>query len=153
MFDLYDDDKTMNVYDEKYDKYIDLSPEELGLTSEVEPNLGMHPLNTNYVKISNLNLNYVKKNVKEACKFLKDEESYPFRNIFDRCHFLLCETSETGEQSKAYNLGRNDTFLKLARIIFRYRNSLDKLFPFKPEPSLFTNKANLVPRQSAMFTS
>lgn len=41
--EFYDEDKTMNVYDEKYDVYIDMEPEELGLTSEVEPNLGFHP--------------------------------------------------------------------------------------------------------------
>ena len=41
--EFYDEDKTMNVYDEKYDVYIAMSAEELGLTSEVEPNLGLHP--------------------------------------------------------------------------------------------------------------
>ena len=56
----------MNVYDEKYDVFIEMSPEELGLTSEVEPNLGFHPYSTDYLKISNLNLNYVRKNLKEA---------------------------------------------------------------------------------------
>lgn len=43
-----------------------MTPEELGLTSEVEPNLAYHPYNTNYLKISVLNINYVKKNLKEA---------------------------------------------------------------------------------------
>ena len=125
----------MNVYDEKYDQYVELSAEELGLTSEVEPHLGFHPYTTDYLKISNLNLNYVKKNLKEAQKFLRDEESYAYRNIFDRCYFLLCDSTEDSTlASKAYNLAKNDQNLKLARIIFRYRNSLDSLFPPKPEP-------------------
>ena len=63
---FYDEDKTMNVFDEKYDQFIDITQEELGLTSEVEPNLGFHPYSTDYLKISQLNLNYVKKNLKEA---------------------------------------------------------------------------------------
>ncbi len=125
----------MNVYDEKYDGYIEMSTEELGMTSEVEPNLGYHPLSADYLKISNLNINYVRKNLKEAQKFLKDEESYAYRNIFDRCYFLLCDsTDETALQSKAYNLAKNDSNLKLARLIFRYKNNLDQLFPSKLEP-------------------
>ncbi len=56
----------MNVYDEKYDQYLETSAEELGLTSEVEANLGFHPLSADYLKISSLNLHYVKKNLKEA---------------------------------------------------------------------------------------
>ena len=62
----FEDDKTMNVYDEKYDQYVDMQIEELGLTSEVEPHLGFHPYSTNYLLIALLNINYVKKNLKEA---------------------------------------------------------------------------------------
>ncbi len=36
-----------------------------------------------------MNINYLRKNIKEAKKFLSDEESYAFRNIFDRCYVLL----------------------------------------------------------------
>lgn len=131
-----------------------MSAEELGLTSEVEHNLGLHPYCADYLKISNLNLHYVKKNLKEAQKFLRDEESYAYRNIYDRCHFLLYDSSTGGamngsptvglqsqsllwsssQGSKAYNLAKNDTNLKLARLIFRYRNGLDSLFPPKLEP-------------------
>ena len=40
---------------------------------------------------------------------------------------------ETPLQSKAYNLAKNDNNLKIARVIFRYRNNLDNLFPSKME--------------------
>ena len=129
----FEDDKTMNVYDEKYDQYIEMSIEELGLTSEVEPNLGFHPYSTNYLHISLMNINYVRKNLKEAQKFLRDEESYAFRNIFDRCFFLISETNDN-LHFKAFNLAKNDTNLKLTRLIFRYRYNLDDLFDLKPEP-------------------
>jgi hypothetical protein len=66
MIEMNDDDKVLDVFDERYNKYIIQSAEELGLTTEVEHNLGFHPYNADYLKISNLNLNYVKKNMKEA---------------------------------------------------------------------------------------
>jgi hypothetical protein len=66
MIEMNDDDKVLDVFDERYNKYIIQSAEELGLTTEVEHNLGFHPDNADYLKISNLNLNYVKKNMKEA---------------------------------------------------------------------------------------
>ena len=61
-----EEDKTMNVYDEKYDQFIDMPLEDLGLTTEVEPNLAMHPYSTNYLFITQMNVNYVRKNLKEA---------------------------------------------------------------------------------------
>ncbi len=63
--------------------------EQLGLTSNVEKYLGFHPYSTNYLHISQMNINYVKRNIKEAKTFLKDEECYAYRNIFDRCYVLL----------------------------------------------------------------
>ena len=151
---LYEEDKTMNVNDEKYDQYIDLTAEELGLTSEVEPNLGFHPYQTDYLKISQLNINYVKKNQKEAQKFLRDEESYPYRNIFDRCFFLLCDSNEASVHSRVYNLAKNDSNLKMTRLIFRYRNNLDSLFPTKPEPySSVKSPSSVLRRKSFVMTA
>ena len=126
-----EEDKATNVFDDKYDQYVDLQPEELGLTTEVEPHLGFHPYSTNYILIAALNVNYLRKNLKEAQKFLRDEESYGFRNVFDRSFFLLTESSS----AKAISLAKNDLSLKLTRVIFRYRNNLDELFDWKPEPS------------------
>jgi len=36
--------------------------------------------------------------------------------------------------SKAYSLAKNDSHLKMTRIVFRYRNNMDDLFDWKPEP-------------------
>jgi len=131
-FEIQEDDRNFNVYDEKYMIYLNKSLEELGLTSEVEPNLALHPYRTNYYKISNLNPKYVMKNLKEAQKFLRDEESYSYRNIYERCHFLLCESSELA----GFNYSKNDRNLKLARLIFRHCHAMDKLFDYKPEPQM-----------------
>lgn len=110
-----------------------MKPEEFGLTSDVEAHLACHPYSTDYLKLANLNLNYVRKNLTEAKRFLKDEESYAYRNIFERCSVLLSDAGEQSAASITYNLARNDPNLKLARLIFRYKNNLDKLFPFKAE--------------------
>jgi hypothetical protein len=108
-----------------------MTAEQLGLNSEVELNLAAHPYSTDYLKLTILNLNYVKKNLYEAKTFLRDEESYGYRNIFDKCSVLFSDAGENSEHSITYNLARNDLNLKLARIIFRYRNNLDELFPSK----------------------
>ena len=77
--------------------------EELGLTTEVERYLGFHPYSTDYLHISQMNINYVRKNINEAKKFLKDEECYAFRNIFDRCLVLLGDQA-THENSSLNNM-------------------------------------------------
>ena len=40
--------------------------------------------------------------------YLKDEESYGYRNIFDKCSVLLSDAGDDSEQSITYNLARND---------------------------------------------
>lgn len=131
IYDVADEDRPLNVYDGRLDKYIDKDARDLGLTVEVEPHLGLHPYNTNYLKLANLNINFVKKNLFEAKRFLKDEENYAFRNIFERCSVLLSDGGQASEECLTYNLARNDKNLRLTRLIFRYRNNLDRLFPAK----------------------
>jgi len=49
-----------------------MTVEDLGLTTEVEKYLGFHPYSTDYLYLSQMNMNYVRKNIKEAKKFLSD---------------------------------------------------------------------------------
>ena len=78
----------------------------------------------------------MRKNLKEAQKFLRYEEQYAMFNIYDRCFFLVSEQNEQNPAGHliAYNRAKNDSNLKMARIIFRDRYNLDELFDFKPEP-------------------
>jgi hypothetical protein len=122
-----------------------MTVEELGLTTEVEKYLGFHPYSTDYLYLSQMNMNYVRKNIKEAKKFLSDEESYAFRNIFDRCFVLLGDqaTNDTNSlnansngiviasNSKSFQFAKNDANLKMTRLIFRYRYNLDEIFEWK----------------------
>ena len=140
-----EDDKIINVYDEKYDQYIDMAVEDLGLTTEVEKYLGFHPYSTDYLYISLMNINYLRKNIKEAKRFLSDEESYAYRNIFDRCFVLLGDQAMNdnnssganaialSSNSKSFQFAKNDANLKMTRLIFRYRYNLDEVFEFKQE--------------------
>lgn len=136
LYEVNDDERPLNVYDPILDKYIDMKHEDLGLTSDFEINLASHPYSTDYMRLTNLNLNYVVKNQSMARKNLLDEEAYGFRNIFERCTVLLNEIKGASENSLSYSLTRNDQSLKMARLIFRYKNNLDKLFEFKSDPFL-----------------
>ena len=66
----------------------------MGISSDIEGNLAFHPYSTNYLSISNMNLNYVKKNLFESKLYLKDEESYAYRNVFERSSFLLSDAGK-----------------------------------------------------------
>lgn len=108
IYEVSEEERPLNAYDSILDKYIGMSAEDLGLNSEVELNLAAHPFSTDYLRLTNLNLNYVRKNLLEAKTYLKDEESYGYRNIFDKCSVLLSDAGDDSEQSITYNLARND---------------------------------------------
>jgi len=52
-----------------------------------------------------MSVDKVKSNLKEAVDILRDEELYGYRNVHDRCHFLLTDTCEKERQ---FGYGRND---------------------------------------------
>jgi len=74
---------------------VDLAPELLGMNAEVEPHFGFHPFKVDYLLLSNLNKDYVRKCQREAQSFLKDEENYAYKNVLDRTLFFLADSSET----------------------------------------------------------
>lgn len=102
LYEVNDDERPLNVYDPLLDKFIDLKHEDLGLTSDFEINLSSHPYSTDYVRLTNLNLNYVIKNQSMARKNLLDEEAYGFRNIFERSTVLLNEVKGESENTLSY---------------------------------------------------
>jgi hypothetical protein len=76
--------------------------------------------------------------LQEAKKFLKDEESYGYRNILERASVLLSDAGYFSKEDLYFNLARNDQNIKLARLIFRYKNNIDQLFPLseeRPQPN------------------
>lgn len=131
---LREDDAACSVLDSRYDEFIDAGYDKLGLTSDVEPNLGLHPFSTDYIKITNLNLNYTRKNLTESRKLLLEEETYAFINIYTRCQFLLSDGEHDSSKSLAFSNARDDLQLRFTRLIFRYRLNLDECFEARVEP-------------------
>ena len=80
------------------------------------------------MKMSNLNLNFTKKNHALARRALADEETYSLLNIYTRCSFMLTDGGTDSFKSLAFNNAKDDKFLRFARLLFRYRLNLDQLF-------------------------
>ena len=66
---LKEEDLNRSVYDPEYDKYVRTSTaqgyveyHDAQLSSDLEPILAQHPFKADYLKMSNLNLNFTKKN-------------------------------------------------------------------------------------------
>ena len=134
VFMLREEDLRRSVYDPFYDKYIENV--DSNLTSELEPNLALHPYRVDYIAVAGLNLNYVRKNMVTSRKLLNEEETYSLLNIYTRCAFILCDSSIESSKSLEFNNARNDIQLRFARLLFRYRHNLDQLFPPTGESSV-----------------
>lgn len=82
--------------------FVGKNKEQLGLGAEMSADLGLHPLNTDYLALSELSREKLRSDLREAAAILREEESYGFRNVHDRGHSLL------GPREKRYVLTRND---------------------------------------------
>lgn len=89
--------------------------------------------------MSNLNLFYTRKNLSEARKQLFEEENYPLINVQTRAAFLMSSGSPDSSASIQFSNARDDVLLRFARLLFRYRLNLDKLFKPVWEPALLTH--------------
>jgi len=130
MYILREEDKR-SVYDPKYNEFFGLRTLDqfnLGFSVDLEPNLGLHPFNTDYIKLTNLNLNYARKNMTESRKVLYEDETYPMINVHTRAAFLLSDGGSNSSKSIHFNNVRDDNLLRFSRLIFRYRLNLDELF-------------------------
>ena len=76
---MKEEDLRRSVHDAYYERFIDF--EDKNLTTELEPNLAVHPYKTDYINIASLNLKYLKKNLTVSHKLLSDEETYSLLNI------------------------------------------------------------------------
>ena len=134
VFMLKEDDLRRSVYDTYYDRFIEF--EDRNLSTELEPNMALHPYRTDYLSIASLNLNYVRKNMTLSRKLISEEETYSLINIYTRCAFILSDNKQESSKSLEYNNARDDKLLRFARLLFRYRHNLDGLFPLKSEPTV-----------------
>lgn len=138
------EDDRKSVYDQKYFEFViykNLDQFNLSLTLDLEPNLGLHPFQTDYIKVSLLNLNYAKKNMDESRKVLYEEEIYPMINVHTRSAFLLSDGLPDSSKSLHFSNIKDDQHLRLARLIFRYRLNLDELIPMGNEPAVYEGRS------------
>ena len=132
VFMMKEEDLRRSVYDSCYDRFIEF--EDKFLSTELEPNMALHPYRCDYLNIAGLNLNYLKKNMTLSRKLLSEEETYSLLNIYIRCAFVLCDNRQDSSKSPEFYNARNDKLLRYSRLLFRYRHNLDGLFPSTLEP-------------------
>ena len=68
VFMLKEEDLRRSVYDQSYDRFIDL--EDKNLSTELEQNMALHPYRCDYISIASLNLNFLRKNMALSRKLL-----------------------------------------------------------------------------------
>lgn len=73
-------------------------------------------------------------------KLLYDEETYGTVNVYTRCAYLLSDGLPDMAKNLTFSYIRDDSKMKFARLLFRYRLNLDNLFP-KTVLTRFNNEA------------
>ena len=109
----------------------------IGFPVDFEPNLWLHPFNTDYIKLTNINVHFARKNMNESLKFLIEDEVYPLINVHTRAAFLLSNGGPDSSKSLHFSNVKDDICLRYARLIFRYRLNLDELLEPCIEPPVY----------------
>ena len=99
----------------------------MGLTKDINyPEFAQHPSNVDYLYFSEKPDLEFEKDLKNITRYIKADQTYFRRNLYDRINFLFCTTSRNRKNKKnTYSLHRGNTYLKVMRILFRYNNNLD----------------------------
>ena len=107
--------------------YKNVPVKNMGLTKDIHyPEFAQHPSIVDYLYFSEKNDLEFDKDLKNITRYIKADQTYFKRNLYDRINFLFCNTSRTRKNKKnTYSLHRGNTYLKVMRILFRYNNNLD----------------------------
>ena len=99
----------------------------MGLTKDINyPEFAQHPSNVDYLYFSEKPDLEFEKDLKNITRYIKADQTYFRRNLYDRINFLFCTTSRNRKnKTNTYSLHRGNTYLKVMRILFRYNNNLD----------------------------
>ena len=99
----------------------------MGLTKDINnPEFAQHPSIVDYLYFSEKNELEFEKDLKNITRYIKADQTYFKRNLYDRINFLFCTTSRNRKNKKnTYSLHRGNTYLKVMRILFRFNNNLD----------------------------
>ena len=107
--------------------YKNVPVKNMGLTKDIHyPEFAQHPSIVDYLYFSEKNDLEFDKDLKNITRYIKADQTYFKRNLYDRINFLFCNTSRNRKNKKnTYSLHRGNTYLKVMRILFRYNNNLD----------------------------
>ena len=99
----------------------------MGLTKDINyPEFAQHPSNVDYLFLSEKSDIEFEKDLKNIARYIKADQTYFKRNLYDRINFLFCTTSRNRKnKTNTYSLHKGNMFLKIMRILFRYNNNLD----------------------------
>ena len=109
------------------DDYKNVPIKNMGLTKDITfPEFAQHPINVDYLYLSEKSDIYFEKDLKNITRYIKADQTYFKRNLYDRINFLFCSTSRNRKnKTNCYSLHKGNMYLKIMRILFRYNNNLD----------------------------
>ena len=99
----------------------------MGLTKDINfPEFAQHPSNVDYLYLSEKSDIEFEKDLKNIARYIKADQTYFKRNLYDRINFLFCSTSRNRKnKTNTYSLHKGNIYLKIMRILFRFNNNLD----------------------------
>ena len=107
--------------------YKNIPIKNMGLTKDIKyPEFAQHPSNVDYLYLSEKSDIDFEKDLKNITRYIKADQTYFKRNLYDRINFLFCTTSRTRKnKTNCYSLHKGNMYLKVMRILFRFNNNLD----------------------------
>ena len=107
--------------------YKNIPIKNMGLTKDIRyPELAQHPSNVDYLYLSEQKDIDFEKDLKNITRYIKADQTYFKRNLYDRINFLFCSTSRNRKnKTNCYSLHKGNMYLKVMRILFRFNNNLD----------------------------
>ena len=99
----------------------------MGINKDINyPEFAQHPSNVDYLYLSEKSSVDFEKDLKNISRYIKADQTYFKRNLYDRINFLFCNTSRNRKnKTNTYSLHKGNIYLKIMRILFRYNNNLD----------------------------
>ena len=99
----------------------------MGINKDINyPEFAQHPSNVDYLYLSEKSSVEFEKDLKNISRYIKADQTYFKRNLYDRINFLFSNTSRNRKnKTNTYSLHKGNIYLKIMRILFRYNNNLD----------------------------
>ena len=120
-------EKVNNDYDEEYKKYSTITdPYYFKIPEAVKcKELSLHPTLLDYLRIAEVNQKVLASDLEIVSK-PNIEMNYGIKNIYDRITFLFLKNSvKRYPQKYGYSMSKNNDFMKVTRVLFRFFNRMD----------------------------